>query len=209
MPGPFRIGVVWISNRGDLYLPTAQASYWEYVTAGEPVGHWTIDDSAGRLGMAGAVQTAWTLALDADIDYLLHLEEDFQFVAPVDAQAMAFVLDQNPQLAQMCLIRQAWSSEEIAAGGLLAALGHGVLGTVIQSGHTWTEHRHLFSANPCLIPRRVLEIGWPSGPLGVGNEAGFTLRCLRLGYRFAYWGDHTTPPHVHHLGAERAPTYRL
>lgn len=206
-----RIGIAYISNREDQYLPRCQESFFQYVTAGEPVGHWIIDDSAGRLGMAGAVQSAWEIALAADIDYLFHIEEDFLFTRPVDLQDLADILDEQTDLAQMCMVRQAWTPEEIAAGGLIPA--H--LGKAYQLRYSattramWTEHDRLFSMNPCLIPRRVLELGWPAGPLGVGNEAGFTARCLAAGYRFAYYGSPVDLPLVEHIGAARGVNYKL
>lgn len=208
--GPARIGVAYISNRGDQYLPQCQASFHEKVTAGEPVGHWIIDDSAGHLGMAGAVQSAWDLALAADIDYLFHIEEDFVFTTPVDLQHLAAILDEQAGLAQMCLVRQAWSPEERAAGGLIAANAPAYELRYSPTLRTmWMEHDRLFSLNPCLIPRRVLELGWPSGELGVGNEAGFTERCRAAGYRFAYYGSPVDLPRVEHIGAERGANYHL
>jgi hypothetical protein len=206
-----RIGVAYVSDRGDLHLPHCQASVRDFVLPGlvgclletDVVVH-TINDEAHELGMAGAAQAAWTWAIAQDVDFLLHVEEDFRFVTPIDVIGMAAVLRRSPYLAQMCLKRQPWSPEERAAGDLTAT-DPGAYSQRVG----FFVHRRLFSLNPCLIPRRVLELGWPSGPLGVGNEAGFTRRCLDEGLSFGYWGNIGDPPRVEHVGDTRAEGWRL
>lgn len=205
-----RIGVAFISDRGDLHLPDCLDSFARHVDPHMPVppGGFPmeiIDDREHKLGMAGAVQAAWAWALGEGLDYLLHVEEDFRFVADLDPVAMANVLARSPYIAEMCLKRQPWSPEEHAAGDLFATWPDGSLldrvGFLIQ--------RRLFSLNPCLIPRRVLELGWPSGPLGVGNEAGFTKRALDAGYWFGYWGRRDDQPLVIHVGDTRGEGWKL
>lgn len=205
-----RIAVAFISDRGDLHLPDCRESYREHILpslAAAPVDLSTliVDDQEHHLGMAGAVQTAWAWALAEGADYLLHIEEDFRFAGPVDVWHMASILERSTYLAQMCLKRQPWSPEERAAGDIFA---------------TWPPHElrqrqgflvqgRLFSLNPCLIPRRILELEWPSGPLGVGNEAGFTQRCLDQGLSFGYYGRRDDPPRVIHVGDTRGEGWRL
>lgn len=201
------IGVAFISDRGDAYLPSCRESF--YANFGE-FSEVVVDDSDHRLGMAGAVQAAWAWALDAGVDYLLHVEEDFVFTGPVNLDDLVWILDHAPHLAQVVLKRQPWSAEEKAAGGIIEQDP----GAYTQCGgmrHSlaWVEHSKIFSLNPCLIPRKVLELGWPSGPLGVGNEAGFTQRCIQAGYRFAFYGQMGDPPVVDHVGVERAAGWRL
>jgi hypothetical protein len=65
-------------------------------------------------------------------------------------------------------------------------------------------HTRCFSLNPCLIPRAVLELGWPDG-----NEAEMTTLLVSKGYRFAVWGSRQDGPRVEHTGQNRAAGWRL
>lgn len=195
------IGAVFISDRGDLYLPDCVASFQE-MNAASGVPTYTVDDRAHRLGMAGAVREAWQWALDNDFDYLLHVEEDFRFHR-LPLKGMQRILETQPHLAQVVLKRQPWSIEERAAGGIIER--HPGDYTQHSDGELlWVEHERIFSLNPCLIPRRVLELGWPDE-----NEAGMTQRCSMAGYRFAFYGHRQDPPRVEHVGSVRGEGWRL
>lgn len=198
---------VVISDRGNLYLPGCLDSLDQHLPPHIP--RIVVDDSDHELGMAGAVQKGWAEALGRGADYVLHVEEDFRFLdLPLDQ--MRWILDRCPHLAQVVLKRQPWSAEEHAAGGQMETnptaytqmrgLGHDVW---------WCEHQTLFSLNPSLIPRRTLELGWPSGPLGVGNESGMTKQCLDRGMSFAYYGKRDDPPRCEHVGHQRSTGWRL
>jgi hypothetical protein len=213
-----RIGVAFISDRGDLHLPDCRESYRTHVlprlaAAQVDISTHVVDDRAHELGMAGAVQAAWTWALDEQVDYLLHVEEDFRFVMDLDVLDMVRILRQSPYLAQLCLKRQPWSLAERAVGDMFGTFTGSVIGTgadgALLDRHGFLVHRRLFSLNPCLIPARVLAYGWPSGPLGVGNEAGFTKICLEQGHWFGYYGLRSDPPRVVHVGDTRAEGWRL
>lgn len=207
-----RIGIGYVSNRGDRYLPGAQASFGRSVdTTGVETTDWVIDDQAGDLGMAGAFQASFDRALAGGCDYLFHVEEDFVFTSPVRLLDLVTVLERNRYLAQICLLRQPWGQAEERAGGIIALdpPAYTQVEPLDGSGFAWIEHERLFSMNPCLIPRRVLELGWPAGPLGVGNESGFTARTLAAGYRFAYWGRLGDGPRVIHRGSTRGDNYNL
>lgn len=151
-----------------------------------------------RRGLAAAVQTAWKVALDSNADYLWHHEEDFTLEEPIDVLGMARTLDANPHLAQLVLKRQAWSMEEIAAGGQME-----VAPTEFTDCDGFVQHKRLFSLNPSLIPRSVVE-----ACEGTELERGITDRCLDLGLSFAYWGKRSDPPRCTHIGARRSAGYR-
>lgn len=195
------IAVAWISDRIDLYLPRAQASFNE--TIGFNGDQMIFDDRDHRHGLAGNARRAWEWALDTGSDYLLHLEEDFLFHEPVSLRSMQLVLDVNPHLAQVVLKRQPWNDQEAAAGGIVE-MNPDAYTERHWGALTWAEHDIIFSLNPCLIPRRVLELGWPDG-----NEAEFTQTCLANGYRFAFYGGKFDPPRVLHVGAQRSFGWRL
>lgn len=188
-----------ISDRADLYLPQTLDSLRTYL----PIGcdHMIlVDDRDHRLGLAGAVNEAWS-NVPPETDYIWHHEEDFLLTAPVDIAGMASVLEEHRDLAQLVLKRQPWSPTEVHAGGIIEE--HPADYTDRETlGYPWVEHRRIFSLNPCLIPRRVFEQGWPAG-----NEAEQTIRFM--GKRFGFWGKREDPPHCFHVGARRSVGWRL
>lgn len=202
------IVAAFISDREDLYLPECQRSFWNNVPAGI-IKYWnTVDDRHHELGMAGAVQKAWQWACDIGAKFLFHCEEDFRFDQPIPVGAMRRILDNNPHLAEVVLKRQPWSAEEHAAGGQIET--NPAAYTQCSAGVlAWVEHQTLFSLNPCLLPRRTFELGWPAGPLGVGNESGMTKKCLDAGMSFAYYGQKDDPPRCTHVGHIRGNGWRL
>lgn len=198
-------GIVVVSDRGDLYLPGCLNSIREHVKVWAPntVDLHIVRDDNHELGLAGAVAAAWAWALDAGVDYLLHVEEDFRFVDRCPLAAMTEILERYDRLAQVVLKRQPWSSEEKAAGGIIELRPHEY--TDVRDGHLfWCETDWIFSLNPCLIPRKVLEYGWPSG-----NEAGMRERLVADGWRMAMFGRRDDPPRVEHVGMVRGQGWRL
>lgn len=153
-----------------------------------------------RRGLAAAVQTGWQAT---SAEYVFHLEEDFTFNQHVDIEAMRTVLRGSSCLAQVVLKRQAWSREEKAAGGIVEMHPNQYVERRI-AGHVVTAHRRIFSLNPCLIPRDVIDIGWPAS-----NEAGFTAACLVDGWEFAFIGARFDPPVVTHIGERRTVGWTL
>lgn len=184
-------------------MPDCFASIQQHVTVPEPFSWTVIKDQEHRLGLAGAVRAAWDWARDRGVDYLLHVEEDFRFTVPVDVTDLVRVLEADLWLAQVVLKRQPWSPEEHASGGIIEC--HPEDYSDAKDGDLrWVSHQRIFSLNPCLIPRRVFELGWPDG-----NEAEMTTRLVNLGYRFAFFGERDDPPRVEHVGYERAAGWRL
>lgn len=196
------IVAAFISDRVDQHLPSCIESFDRNVI-GDIAATFLVDDRDHHLGLAGAVRSAWSWALEQDCDYLLHIEEDFTFDIPVNVEDLRYILEHDHRLAQVVLLRQAWSDEEKLAGGLVEA-DAGAYVEHSSWGHHWLAHRRIFSLNPCLIPRRVLELGWPAG-----NEAEFTAMCLDAGMRFAIFGQWGDPPRVTHHGHQRGAGWRL
>lgn len=151
-----------------------------------------------RQGLAAAVQTAWA-GLPPEIDLVFHVEEDFVFVDPVDIDGMASTLKEHGRLAQLVLKRQAWSTEEQAAGGIIE-----MHPDEYRQRDGWVEHTRIFSLNPCLIPRAVVDLGWPDG-----NEAEKTSALVADGWSFGFWGHRNDPPRVLHIGVQRSAAWKL
>ena len=83
--------------------------------SGEEIGFcptkFDVVKNTPRRGLAGAIQSGWD-ALDANIDYVFHLEDDFIFPDHVDIDLMIELMEYEPDLAQIALLRQPWSPQE-------------------------------------------------------------------------------------------------
>lgn len=195
-----RLALVVISDRGERYLPQCLAAAEQWLT--HPIAKTVIvQDPEHTMTASGAVRHAW---LQVDADFVFHLEEDFLLTEPVDIRAMAQVLKSEPKLAQLVLKRQPWNTSEIEANDLLGCWSPSEYTDRRTVGHDWVEQRRLFSLNPCLIPREVIDLGFPEG-----SERGFTELLLAAGYRFGYWGKSTDPPRCEHIGRVKAAGSRM
>lgn len=166
-------------------------------------------DTVG-LGMARGIQAAWDLALRQEWDYLLHWEEDMLPTRPAPLDDAVAVLEAHPHVAQMLFQRAPWwgSDPEMQTGSVLGGMLTVAPDKVVQRDG-WAEQTHIFSLNPCLIPRRVVELGWPEGPLGIGNESGMTIRLLALGMSFGVWTPADGLTYAEHIGHERGTGWKL
>jgi hypothetical protein len=178
------IGCVVVANSRPGYLNQVLGSLDRFHPELVPV---VVNDD-DHVGMAANVQRAWDVFLASDADYLLHMEDDMELVGYLPLRQAALALDEDEFLAQMCFRREPWpgSPLEMQFGDQLAAIC--AQADDIEVTATHTIHDFLFSLNPSLIPRRIVEMGWPAGPLGVGNEAGMTARLRSAGFRFGSWG---------------------
>lgn len=193
-------GVVVVSDRGDLYLPECLANLSGVLPEAEVL---LVNDEDHHLGMAGAVRSGMSMALAAGWDYVLWVEEDFRFNERPPVEDMRAILEIAPHLAQVVLKRQPWSVEEEQAGGIVEMAPDDYTDLAIGRIH-WLEHERIFSLNPCLIPRWVLERDWPDG-----NEAEQTERLVIDGFHFAMFGGRDDSPLVHHVGHQRGEGWRL
>lgn len=193
---PMKIALLVIDDGREDYLDRCLES----ASKSLPPLHYCVmvDDSGHELGFGGAIQAGWDVVLElTDADYILHLESDFTFKQPVPVAQMRQTLEAKRNLAQVALKRQPWNAEERAAGGIVEQHP----GDFQEVRGLWTEHERFFTTNPCLYPRWIVEKGWPQGP---ESEGRFTHRLRDEGLRFAFWGGKFAPPHVEHIGAERA-----
>jgi hypothetical protein len=178
----------------------------------EEYPEFAITHHPANRGMAAAVQTGWKMALGVNSDYCFHLEEDFVITQDVNMNDLMNTLYFDPELASITLKRPPWAGIEVSLGDQLAAIQHEASWFDVRQAwdqNSVTRHNHLFSLNPSLIKREVIEMGWPSGPLGVGNEAGMTRKLLGAGYVFGVWGTVKDAPMCEHIGYTRGKDWQL
>jgi hypothetical protein len=153
-------------------------------------------------GLAYAVNSAWGYLSYRDLDFILHIEDDFIFhqVPPLDKMVQS--LTEDPSLSQMILKRNPVSHEEFAAGGYIEispldyAEYHSPIGTYIT-------HNKFFSLNPGVIPSDIFRKGWP-----LSNERGMIEIMKNAGYKSAIWGRRTDPPLIEHIGHYRTAGWK-
>lgn len=151
-----------------------------------------------KRGFAAAIQAGWDATRRAD--HLFHLEDDFEFVRPIDLPAMRTVVD-TYGLAQMALRRQPWNELEVEAGGFIE-MHPDAYAEQTDGTHHWLTHRLFFTTNPSLYPRRITDQGWP---LTRYSEGMFSQRLFSdPNIDCAFWGRLTDPPWVTHIGYQRA-----
>lgn len=164
-------------------------------------------------GFAGAIANVWEWLYISDWyqnPFIFHLEDDFIFNRKVDLWEMMGLLDSQPHLAQLALMRQPWNQAEKMAGSLYKVPGfefeqkqgkyrkHRI---ELQGDDTWVEHNNWFTTNPCMYRRELVkEFDWP---LGDQSEGIFTAKLREAGYRFGYLGTLEDEPWVTHIGSDR------
>ncbi len=191
------VAVVCANNRPD-YLAITLLSMGRYLPP-IPV---IIQNDGDHNGMAHNVQQGFDRFLQTDAEYCWWQEDDMELIAEIPLDRMTRILETDPKLAHVVAKRHPWSSREHELGDVIAA-------TCEVARHSATEdeytvHDHIFSLNPCLIPRHIMELGYDSG-----NEAGMTEKLLALGYQFAFYGTPGDPPLVNHIGQERGEGWKL
>lgn len=172
-----------------------------------------VDDSAHQLGFCGAIREGWAKLRELPgWDYVIHVEEDWLFDRPVPLGLMADLLDAQPQLAQVALMRGPVAPAELKAGSLVAMWpDEYARKTFFAEPHPddpapnmsraldYLEHRLYFTTNPSLYRRELVEQNtWPEGP---GCEAAFTRRMVADGRSFACLGH--GEPWITHTGTKR------
>ena len=178
---------------------SADLRYHQYLMSNYP--DFRIVSHETRRGLAGAVQSAWT-SVSRDSDYVFHLEDDFLFNQEISIENLISLLESNPNLVQMALVRAPVNPPEEEVGGF-----------VFQHLEDYTqkdgffEHGRLFTLNPCLYPMSTVRMGWPDH----GGESEFTskVHSLNDSYRFGFYGNIYDKPYVTHIGGRRSEGWFL
>jgi hypothetical protein len=149
-------------------------------------------------GYIAAMQALWGyLERHCVGDYVFSIEDDFTYSRDVDLVPMMALLDADPNVLQVALLRGPYYPKEQEAGSVLASID----GWREQRDGYIAQRDH-FTANPSLFRRDLIKNRWPSGK---SSERIFGDRLLANQRSvFAYWGDGA--PWIEHIGAVRAGT---
>ena len=154
-----------------------------------------------RMGLRGVQLSAWATALlHKEVDYVLHWESDFMpLEAKVPLDEMKWLLEARPHLAQVALKRQplARYPGEIENGGFMQLYRDRYF-----QRPGYVEQQMVFTMNPCLVPRRIVEM-FVECPETGNPETYFTPYLADQGYWFAFLGTIEDKPKVFHVGEER------
>ena len=116
----------------------------------------------------------------------------------VDIELMIELLEYEPELAQVALLRQPWSPEEQQAGGI-----YSIESERFKQKYGFVQQSHLFTFNPCLYPIGVAR------DYRAGLEAELTANLLADDWRFGYLGELGDDPKTIHIGIRRSRNYQL
>jgi hypothetical protein len=154
-----------------------------------------------RKGLSSAIQSGWS-EIDENIDFVFHLEDDFLFTEKPSINKMISILQKNQHLAQIALLRNAYYPDEIEVGGFVFKN----INDYIQKNEFF-EHKRLFTLNPSIYPKWIVDIGWQNG----WDEPHFTSKVLTVKphARFGYFGNMYDSPRVKHIGHIRSENWKI
>ena len=175
-------------------------------------------DAAPQRGFCQATARLWAISAAGAEDYVFWLEQDFRLCRAVDLRELAAVLDEtnrpltdlerpiygwaeyrHGRLAQIALLRDAYSDEEKAAGGLFELrrddftpmtgyrddfdIDDGMGAEYVQ----WLR-MPWFTTNPSLM-RRDFMAAHPFEPDEPHCEGKFGISLAEEGFEFGTWGS--------------------
>ena len=159
-----------------------------------------------RCGYSLAMSKVFSTILESKTKYALHLEDDFVLNKPVSLENMVSVLDKNPLVSQMSIMRQPWFANEKECGGVVEALeqqGNTDFKNMNTDGNEWVQHSSFWTCNPSIFPSWVAKIGWPEAPW---SEMKFGQNLSAKNKVFGIWGNRSDWVCVEHIGEERNGT---
>jgi len=156
-------------------------------------------------GFEYAMNKLWDVVRSADTDFVFHLEDDFLFPDPVSLIDLVSILNENTSMSQVAFKRQPWFANEVAQGGLIQALERNqnvFTDKTSAAGIKYTEHRVLWTANPSVFPKWLIEkYPWP---LESWSESLFAKSIFRNpGITSAYYGHKYDEPACIHIGKDK------
>jgi hypothetical protein len=165
-----------------------------------------IPVSEDRGGYANAMRKVFNTVRDAQVEYCLHVEDDFILLKPFIIEDVISVLKSLPELSQISFMRQPWYANEIEHGGVIEALEDSG-GSFVQrttDKDSWVCHRAFWTCNPSIFPSWIANRNWPEPPW---SEMYFSKSLREDKKVFGIWGDRKTDwISVEHIGRERNGT---
>jgi hypothetical protein len=173
---------------------------------------WEVNHAPDPVGFTMATKDCMDRAAQSELDWFFHLEDDFVILRPVNLDHLAEVLDREPLVKQMALVRTPVGAE-IEYGGYIAKDPgwYSRRGTLVEmdDGHDvchlmakWIATQRNFATNPALAPTSFpREHPYPSVALSEGVY-GFEIREREPEALFGLWG--WGEPWCAHIGVDRA-----
>lgn len=153
-----------------------------------------------NVGYTDSMRLMWRyLSKNAKGEFIFATEDDFTYPQPVELGPLIETLRDEPHLAQIALLRDAFYQDEKETGGVLG-WPEPAFTKVGNNGNARLEHRLFWTANPSLFRKAITDKPWP---LGHHSETQFGKQLMRdPRVRFAFWGDHVEL--AKHIGETRA-----
>ena len=197
----YRLAVLTHGDNGAM-VKRALAAFREHVTP-EPEDVTVHSDRDPQLGFCGATAALWAEMVATGNEYVFWLEHDFEICRPVDLTELVYELapERLPRLAQMALMRDAYSREEKAAGGLFE---YRRADFMPQHFSDWADPKPRwwltpwFTTNPSLMRRDFMEAHPFPDDGQPFCEGRFGIALAEEGYSFGTWGDGSV--YVKHIG---------
>ena len=155
-----------------------------------------------RQGLAAGIRDGWAEALvNPLVEAIWHQEDDYVIPAKIDLESFAAVMQRTPDLAELTLKRDPYSSQEHVAGGYMQVCPSDYEDVTLLNGFTYVKHDQLFFFQPSLIPRRVVELALASD--ADITEPNLAELLVGHGYHFGVVGRIADEPLVTHIGSWR------
>ncbi len=162
--------------------------------------NWTVETTPSRLGSCDAYKSCWGAAATSDYDWVFHLEEDQVIVRPTHLPDLARILELEPHIALMTLVRAPWG-REIEFGGYIPQFP-GLYERKAEHGAEWIETVRNWAMAPSLFRTDLTrEFPWPARA-GCETTIGPQIIARRPEAVFGLWGG--GEPHCAHIGVNKA-----
>ena len=193
-------GLVGVHYPGVMVDDSGDSEYGTWLE--KNCGRWfSYSHHPKRLGISASLRDLWTMAVaHPRTEFVFHTEDDFVVPEKVDVTVLAYALMSQPSLGCLGLKRGPVNDQEQAAGGMCQAHPELFTETRTPSGFAYVAYSHLFSTNPCLIPRAVIESCLSLAEL---SEDAMGKALVEQGYHFGLVGRIADEPLVEHVGSYR------
>ena len=163
---------------------------------------WCVWRSAPhRVGHAQARADLWQFVAGLPYSHVAGWEDDFVLTRPVNLDHLVEVLDLNPHLSQMALLRNACYPRELSVPSRILGWPRARFRQRSTQGRWWFQHRLFWTCNPSVYRVSLCSEGWPVEP---GSEKVFHERQVALHRWSAFWGHMDDEPALEHIGLQRA-----